>query len=148
MYLFRLRFSRFLFLFFRKTGIRCAAHSIDLLLEDIVAMKWASATVASVKKATKFIKRHQKTLAIFSKHSPSRGLLLPNDTRFGASVITVERFVARKPALRGFSADADFNAYLKDEPVRRATREVGRDVKAFILDEHEVKGEAWFDFSL
>lgn len=77
---------------FRITGLLCGAHSIDLLIKDIVDMAWAKATVASVKKSIKFIKRHQKPLAIFKSKSGGKDLLLPKETRFGASAIMALRF--------------------------------------------------------
>lgn len=76
----------------RITGLKCGAHSIDLIIKDIVAMPWAKATVAAAKKCIKFIKHHQKSLAVFKDKSNGRGLLLPNDTRFGTSFIMIERF--------------------------------------------------------
>ena len=76
----------------RITGLLCGAHSVDLLIKDIVEMAWAKATVASVKKSIKFIKRHRRPLAIFKSKSGDRDLLLPKATRLGASVILASRF--------------------------------------------------------
>ena len=45
-----------------------------------------------MKKCIKFIKHHQKTPVVFKDKSNGRGLLLPNDTRFGTSFIMIERF--------------------------------------------------------
>ena len=76
----------------RITGLLCGAHSVDLLIKDIVEMAWAKATVASVKKSIKFIKRHRKPLEIFKSKRGGRDLLLPKGTQFGASVIMAVRF--------------------------------------------------------
>lgn len=75
----------------------CAAHSIDLLIKDIVKIDWARATVEAVRKTIKFIKHHQVPLAIFDTKSGNKTLVLPSETRFGTSVIMLSRFQEVRP---------------------------------------------------
>lgn len=134
-----------LFSAYRITGVKCAAHSIDLAIKDICKQDWAAELVKSVREAVIFLKRHQKLLAIVKKKSPTRGLLLPNDTRFGTSVIMTNRFLDMKSALKNTVVDEEYRAYLDDSSVKLATRNLGKRIRDFILNDEMEEGACWFE---
>lgn len=62
--------------------VPCAAHCLDLALEDIGKLPWVAAVVARSTEIVKFIKNHQWSLALYRRHSSSaagkkRALLRP-----------------------------------------------------------------------
>ena len=90
----------------------CAAHILDLLLED-----WGKAT--SVKDLVKecaaivhYIRKYQFTLALFRKASPNKALVRPVQTRFATNFLMIDRLVECKRALLMVVAD---DAYMEFE---------------------------------
>lgn len=72
------------------TSCGCAAHGIDLALEDIGKFHWVSCHISRSKYAIRFITSHHKSQALFwrlSKEEKSLELLRPGDTRFGTHFI-------------------------------------------------------------
>jgi hypothetical protein len=51
------------------TWLPCAAHCLDLALEDIGKLEWVSSSIAQCRQAVKFITTHHMPLAIYRKHS-------------------------------------------------------------------------------
>jgi hypothetical protein len=80
----------------------CAAHSLDLLLEDIgKVLPWAADVSRKIKTLTNFIRRHQWSLALYRRHSKDghkKALLRPAETRFATECIAVGRALEVRPA--------------------------------------------------
>ena len=81
------------------SGVVCATHSLDLLLEDIGQMDFAADTLAAARDAVHFINKHQRTRALFATHSDVK-LLAPSMTRFGCHLMMLQRLVRCEDALR------------------------------------------------
>ena len=71
----------------------CAAHAMDLLLEDWGKMKWVKDLLDRAKNLVKFIKIRQMPLAVFRKHEAALSLLMPGQTRFASHYIMISRLV-------------------------------------------------------
>ena len=91
----------------------CAAHSIDLLLEDFYKKNaWVSETVDAVRLIVKFIRNHHKPLALFRDRSRLE-LLKPGDTRFGSNFIMLERALAVHSDLEELVASKEWKQWVK-----------------------------------
>jgi len=77
----------------------CAAHCLDLLLEDIGKLAWASCAVDKGRAAVKFITNHHKSLHIFRQHSTVE-MLKPGETRFASQFIMLQRINDCRDALQ------------------------------------------------
>eukprot|EP00904_Undaria_pinnatifida_P002629 jgi/Undpi1/12367/HiC_scaffold_5.g02039.m1 len=127
------------------TGVKCVAHSIDLAIKGICKQDWAAELVKFLREAVKFLKRHQKLLAIVKKKNPTRGLLLPNDPRFGTSVIMTNRFLGMKSALETLVVDEECRAYLDASSVKVATRNLGKRIRDLTFNGEMEEGACWFE---
>ena len=58
----------------------CAAHTMDLLLEDWGKATWIKETVEKVKLLVKFVKKRHMPLAVFHKHEAKFSLLMPRQS--------------------------------------------------------------------
>lgn len=121
------------------------AHSIDLAIKGICKQDWAAELVKFLREAVKFLKRHQKLLAIVKKKNPTRGLLLPNDPRFGTSVIMTNRFLGMKSALETLVVDEECRAYLDASSVKVATRNLGKRIRDLTFNGEMEGGACWFE---
>jgi hypothetical protein len=65
----------------RLTHTSCAAHCIDLFMEDVGKLEAVQGIVADGKAILKCITLHHATRDIFKTHSPNLTLLKPGDTR-------------------------------------------------------------------
>lgn len=71
----------------------CAAHAMDLLLEDWSKMKWVKELLDRAKNLVKFIKIRQMPLSVFRKHEAKLSLLMPGQTRFASHYIMILRLL-------------------------------------------------------
>lgn len=90
----------------------CAAHCLDLLLEDWGKLP-ISSVVENVAEIVKFINGHDGSLALLRHHSPNKGLLKPADTRFGTNVIMLERVVELKDVLQEMVASRKYKTWVQ-----------------------------------
>ena len=68
----------------------CAAHCIDLMLEDIGKMDGIKETIAERKRITSFIYNSDKVVNLMKSHTKNRELLRPGITRFATEFISME----------------------------------------------------------
>ena len=61
----------------------CAAHIIDLMLEDWGKEPTFKELILMAKRVCTFIRRRHVTMALFHQFSPKLSLILPAETRFG-----------------------------------------------------------------
>lgn len=105
----------------------CAAHCLDLLLEDWGKLSFAS-IVADAADVVKFINGHDGSRALLKKHSPNKGLLRPADTRFGTNVIMLERLVEVKDNLQEMVASRKYKAWVQKRALEDASSSITKHI--------------------
>lgn len=108
----------------------CAAHCLDLLLEDIGKLPWASSVIARGRAVVKFIANHHKSLAVFRQHS-SLELLKPGETRFASQFIMLQRLHDCKDAMQETIVDREYKKWLSS----LKTMAVAKPVTDTVLDQ-------------
>ncbi|XP_028753001.1 uncharacterized protein LOC114712623 [Neltuma alba] len=86
----------------------CAAHCLDLVLEDIGQLPVFYNTITNAKKITTFIYRHTWVLNLYRKYSKGRELARPAVTRFATAYLTLSCIFRQKNALRTMFASDDW----------------------------------------
>jgi hypothetical protein len=86
------------------TPIACAAHALNLLLKDIMALKTMDTLHNRAKEMLRYVKGHQVTAAIYltkeSENNKSTTLKLPSNTRWGGIVIMFDSLLEGKESLQ------------------------------------------------
>ena len=77
----------------------CAAHCIDLILEDIGRKKYVAVIVGKARQVTSFIYNHNWVIALMKKFTNGRELLRPGATRFATNFIALESLYTHRGAL-------------------------------------------------
>ena len=114
----------------------CAAHAMDLLLEDWSKMKWVKELLDRAKNLVKFIKIRQMPLSVFRKHEAKLSLLMPGQTRFASHYIMISRLLKVRGALEQSVVDPDWRNYeTKKTLSARDKAKISRDVKRVVLDD-------------
>ena len=105
----------------------CAAHCIDLILEDIGKLPIFHNTISKAKQITIFIYRHAWVLALYRKYSKGKKLARPAITRFATSYLTLKCIMERKCDLTSMFASRRWatSAY--------ATRQEGKNIVEIVL---------------
>lgn len=84
----------------------CAAHCIDLMLEDIGKLDWVRNTVDHAKSITKFIYNHTWVLSLMRKHTGGKDIIRPAITRFATHFLTLQSMLSQHRNLQKmFSSD-------------------------------------------
>ena len=68
----------------------CAAHCIDLMLEDIGKLPWIKEIIDSARGVTKYIYNHTFVLSLMRRFTGDRELVRPGITRFATSFISLQ----------------------------------------------------------
>ena len=68
----------------------CAAHCIDLMLEDISKMEWVKNTIEHAKCITKYIYNHSWVLSLMRKNTKGKELVRIAITRFATHFLTLQ----------------------------------------------------------
>jgi Protein of unknown function (DUF 659)/hAT family C-terminal dimerisation region len=105
----------------------CAAHCLDLLLEDWGKLSFAS-IIDDATDVVKFITGHDGSRALMKKHSPSRGLLKPAATRFGSKIIMLERLVDLKDNLQEMVASRKYKAWVLKRSLQDASSPISKHI--------------------
>nr|XP_025664895.1 uncharacterized protein LOC112763443 [Arachis hypogaea] len=94
----------------------CAAHCINLMLQDIGKLNEVSETVSHASKITKYIYNHCHPLYLMRKFTGGREILRPAPTRFATNFIALQSILAQKDALRAMvtSKEWTISAYSKE----------------------------------
>ena len=77
----------------------CAAHALDLLLEDWAKIPQFKDLIAKAKRVCLFVRNHHVTLALFREFLHNKMLLMPANTRFACNFIMIMRMVEVREAL-------------------------------------------------
>ncbi|KAL0456378.1 UNVERIFIED_CONTAM: hypothetical protein Slati_0977000 [Sesamum latifolium] len=78
----------------------CAAHCIDLMLEDIGKMKSVKATIDEAKRITSFIYNSDKIVNLMKIYTKDRELLRPGISRFATEYIALKSLIRHQMELR------------------------------------------------
>ncbi|XP_025670349.1 uncharacterized protein [Arachis hypogaea] len=94
----------------------CAAHCINLMLQDIEKLNEVSETVSHTSKITKYIYNHCHPLYLMRKFTGGREILRPAPTCFATNFIALQSILAQKDALRAMvtSKEWTISAYSKE----------------------------------
>ncbi|XP_042401412.1 uncharacterized protein LOC121991481 [Zingiber officinale] len=86
----------------------CAAHCIDLMLEDIAKLKIFSDTIEHAKMVVKFLYGHGTILSLMRKYTNGKEILRPAVTRFATSFLTLQSMYKVKRPLEQMFASEDW----------------------------------------
>jgi hypothetical protein len=78
----------------------CAAHVIDLLLEDIGKLDWVKPVVEEARKITKYIYNHPWVLRLMRDYTEDKELVRPAVTRFATIFLTLQSVLHHMNPLR------------------------------------------------
>ncbi|KAL6514773.1 hypothetical protein OROGR_020352 [Orobanche gracilis] len=91
----------------------CAAHCLDLMLEDITKLKEFDATITQGRGLTTFIYRHDRLLYAMREKTMGRDIVKTGATRFATAFLTLQSLYKNKDALRKlFGGEEWFNSNL------------------------------------
>ena len=77
----------------------CAAHCIDLMLEDIGKLNVHATTLSRARQVVKFIYGHTWVLSLMRTFTKNHELLHPTITRFATAFLTLQSLYKQKQAL-------------------------------------------------
>ena len=92
----------------------CAAHCLDLLLEDWGKEEWVKKLVKKARIISVFIKSHHASQAIFRRLSPDLSIRLPVETRFATNFIMIDRLLQVRNALERMIIDDEWPTLISD----------------------------------
>lgn len=113
------------------SGVVCTTHSLDLLLEDIGKLEFASKLLADFKRVVKYIRGHHATHALWREIGDAE-LLMPGETRFGTQFLMLERVLKNKDGLLEFARSDKFADYISK--LTAAERVAAKEVKKILLE--------------
>ncbi|KAL6544149.1 hypothetical protein OROGR_010646 [Orobanche gracilis] len=91
----------------------CAAHCLDLMLEDITKLKEFDATITQGRGITTFIYRYGRLLYAMREKTMGRDIVKTGATRFATAFLTLQSLYKNKDALRKlFGGEEWFNSNL------------------------------------
>ena len=86
----------------------CAAHCLDLMLEDIGKTEWVKSCVERAKSICKFIYNHAFVLATMKKYMKNRELTHSGITKFDSNFITPQSLMTSREELRHMIVGEEF----------------------------------------
>ncbi|XP_019166878.1 PREDICTED: uncharacterized protein LOC109162646 [Ipomoea nil] len=86
----------------------CAAHCLDLMLEDIGKMTEFKSKITSGRNITTFIYRHGRILSAMREHTGGQDLVRAGATRFATAFLTLQSLYKHKNALRALFVSDDW----------------------------------------
>eukprot|EP00253_Pinus_taeda_P034661 PITA_34661 len=87
----------------------CAAHCIDLMLEDIGKLDWVKNTVDHAKSLTKFIYNHSWISCLMRKHTGGRDIIRPAINIFATHFLTLQSMLSQNRNLQKIFSSEDWN---------------------------------------
>ena len=103
--------------------VPCAAHSLDLMMEDMGKDKFVSDLVVEAQKITTFIYGHNRILNMMRTNATNvRDFIRVGSTRFALNFVSIKSLLKYKPELIDFFNSCEYLEYvrrnLSDESVR------------------------------
>ena len=107
----------------------CAAHCIDLMLEDISKMAWFDDTLKRARCISKYLYGHQWVLALMRKYTNNSEILRPAVTRFATSFLTLQSLQKQKENLVALFTSQEWSesTYAKSREAKLAKHHVLHD---------------------
>jgi hypothetical protein len=87
----------------------CAAHCLDLMLEDIEKLKDFKKPITQAKRVTTFIYRHRRILSAMREKTSGMDLVTPATTRFATCFLTLKSLHKHQDVLRGLFVSDTWN---------------------------------------
>ena len=109
----------------------CAAHCLDLMLEDIGKISIFKDTVEKAKKITRYIYSHAWVLNLMRKFTKKKELLRPAVTRFATTYLTLHSIGCYKKELKSMFLSSNFrtsNYYKKSD---------AKNISYIVLNDHK-----------
>ncbi|XVF02962.1 hypothetical protein REPUB_Repub04eG0219500 [Reevesia pubescens] len=89
----------------------CAAHCLDLCLEDVEKKQSIEKILEEAKKVTCFIYNHIWTIDLLKKYTNGKKILHPTLTRFAIHLIQLEEITRQKQGLREMFNSKEFKKF-------------------------------------
>ncbi|XP_015950221.1 uncharacterized protein LOC107475100 [Arachis duranensis] len=104
----------------------CAAHCINLILQDIGKFVEVTETVSQASMITKYIYNHCHPLYLMRQFTGGREILRPAPTRFATNFIALQSILAQKDALRAMVTSREWtsSAYSKEAKAKKFVDQV------------------------
>ncbi|XP_026422447.1 uncharacterized protein LOC113318494 [Papaver somniferum] len=102
--------------------VPCAAHILDLILQDMEKFPFVKDRIGEARQIRKFIYNHGWVLARFRQHSAGRNLLRPGLTRFSTNFIAIKSIIDQSNAIESLFLDKEF--LKSDEAKTKQARQV------------------------
>ena len=117
----------------------CAAHALDLLLEDWTKIPQFKDLIAKAKQVCLFVKNHHVTLVLFREFSQNKILLMPTNTRFTCNFIMIMQMIEVREALENMVMHRKFVEYVATFFNRQndvQAHALAMQVRSHVLDEN------------
>ncbi|KAM0919152.1 hypothetical protein ACQ4PT_008394 [Festuca glaucescens] len=88
----------------------CAAHCLDLMLEDIGKIKEFSDCIAKAKRTRRFIYAHTRLLDLMRSLNGKKDIVRPGATRFATSFLTLTSMWSQRQSLKAMFVSAQWFA--------------------------------------
>ncbi|KAH9310967.1 hypothetical protein KI387_026002, partial [Taxus chinensis] len=117
--------------------IPCAAHCLDLLLEDIGKLSWVKNVVEDTRNITKFIYNHTWVLNLMREHTNGKELVRSGVTRFATNFITLQSIATSLTSLKQMFVSTRWleSPYAKKTKAERVVKTVFDDMFAKQMEE-------------
>ncbi|XP_058746305.1 uncharacterized protein LOC131619200 [Vicia villosa] len=104
----------------------CAAHYINLMLQDMGKLEEVSEAVSQASKITKYIYNHCFALYLMRQHTGGREIHRPSPTRFATNFIALQSILSHKDALRAMVTSKEWTTttYSKDVKAKQFVEQV------------------------
>ena len=102
----------------------CAAHCIDLMLEDIGKMSHIKKTIEEGRMITSFIYKSLKLVNLMREYTQNRELLRPGITRFATEYIAIESLIRYQADLKRMCADDQWREFNRERSRRNTADKV------------------------
>ncbi|XP_073109325.1 uncharacterized protein [Elaeis guineensis] len=104
----------------------CAAHCLNLIMQDIGKLVSVKNTVAHAAGITKYIYNHCYPLYLMRKFTGGKEIICPAPTRFATNFIALQSILGHKDALRAMVTSREWttSAYAKDSKGKKLTDDV------------------------
>lgn len=80
--------------------VPCAAHCVDLMLEDFGNIDWMSMIIEQARSITRFVYNHNMVLNMVRRYTFGNDIIVPGATRFATNFTTLKRLVDLKNNLQ------------------------------------------------
>uniref|UniRef100_A0A6N2NIZ0 BED-type domain-containing protein n=1 Tax=Salix viminalis TaxID=40686 RepID=A0A6N2NIZ0_SALVM len=78
----------------------CAAHCLDLILEDFAKLEWINLVIEQARSITRFVYNHSVVLNMMKRYTFGNDIVEPGLSRFATNFVTLKRMVDLKHNLQ------------------------------------------------